>query len=506
MHLKKIPVLIAFIASFLWGAFINFYNLSCIRQQNPANTVSNARSIRYDKTVISIDDYWYIFQMKNYLNGKGFSYNTDSPLNAVRRTPGYPLFYGIHYYLFGEESSFAVIRWTQLLLYAISTIFLLFAAYNFTSSLRIAWLTYFLYLFNLPLASFIFYSITEAVYPSFICCFLFFLSRNKNNPSKINYFITGVILAICILTRPAIIFIVPAVLLLLFFYNKSSLKRGIIFIMVLTSGASCLFIPWIFRNYKVTGGDIVVLEKYYGGDQMDYGMPNMHLKYWIACWENPANLSSESISNQITFSVIHYDSIHTNHLIDSLVHVLPQRAFIGNNPLIIRRAFHDIAAYYKVKKTDSFALGKIKYTDQIASQSFITLKTNFQKAPAGKAHLFLFTPLRYLKSLIIQSNSSSLAFLDNYHGSPLKICLKVLFTLINIFSFASIFIILLWYKKYKDIFWMAFIFSTLTYLIIMEVNKNFEARYIFPLIPILYITAAAVLTESFDCMRKRLHF
>jgi len=505
MPFKKRYLLLAFTIAFVVGAFVNLYNIRCIKQLNPSNVTSNARCLKYNKTIGSIDDYWYTPQIKNYLSGKGFTYNTTSHLDAVRRTPVYPLFYGIHYFLLGETDSYAVIRWTQLFLFALSTIFLLFAAYNFTNDIRISWLTFLLYIFYLPLIAFIFYTITEALYPSLLCFFLYSLSRCKKKPSRRNYFLCGILLALCILTRPAVIFILPAVLLLLAIYNDFNIKATLISWLIIMTGASVLFLPWVMRNYIVTKGDIVFLEKYYGGDQMDYGMPNMHLKYWIACWENPADLSSESVSNRLIESIVFTDSMQTERTIDSIINIFPERAFIGNTHTDVRNTLENLSLYYKATKRDLLSKDIVGQREQVASLSFIQLKDNFQKTNKGKLYLLIYTPLRYLKCLIFQSNSSSLAFLDNYQHSILKIFLKILLTLINILSFTSIFLILHQYKKYKDLFWLSFIFSSLTYLIIMEVNKNFESRYIFPLMPILYITAAAAAVEFVDFIKRRLH-
>lgn len=506
MPFKRIQLILAFIFSFSLGGMVNFYNTYTIRQLNPENINSNARSLKYGKSIESIDDYWYVNHIKNYKNKKGFTYSTDSRLDLVRRTPIYPMFYGLHYEFFGEQGSYALIRWTQLFLYALSTIFLLLAAYNFTSNPKIAWLTYFLYLFNLPLTGFVFYTITEALYPSLLCFLLYAVSVFKVKLTHKSIFAVGFLFALCALTRPAIVFILPPILLLIVFYNNSNFKKSITSLIYFGIGAGILFLPWVIRNYIVTKGGIVILEKYYGGDQIGYGMPNMHLKFWIACWENPANFSPEVVSGKLMNSVDFYDSIHTTQLIDSIVNVLPERALIGNSKDKVHHALDALATYYIVSRRSTYTKEIIQQKEQIASNAFLQLKSNFVNNREGKRNLYFYTPIRYLKGLIVQSNASSLAFLDNYSGNPLKIAIKAIFVLINISSFISIFFILFWYKKYKDIFWLAFIFSGLTIFIIMTVNKNFEARYLFPLMPILYMTVAISCVESFSYVRRKLNF
>ena len=53
--------------------------------------------ILYGATLDSPDNAWYLNQIKNYLDGLGFTIDPLDPIYSVRRTPGYPIFYGIHY-------------------------------------------------------------------------------------------------------------------------------------------------------------------------------------------------------------------------------------------------------------------------------------------------------------------------------------------------------------------------------------------------------------------------
>ena len=506
MEFKKTSLLGAFLLAFFIGVVVNFYNIKVIKTANPSNITDNARSLKYNKTIYSIDDYWYLPQIKNFINGNGFTYDTSSTLNMVRRTPIYPMFYGVHYVLFGEKGSHAAIRWTQLFLFALSAVFLLLAAFNFTKNKKIAWLTYLLYLLYFPLIAFVFYTITEALYPSLMCFMLYGISRCKIIGKKRDYFITGILAALCILTRPAIVFILPAIVVLILIYKQYEIKKFTVATLLFISGLAVVFSPWVIRNYIVTKGDIVVLEKFYDGDQMDYGMPNMHLKSWVSCWVNPANFSSERVSNKLIEALVFHDSVQVEHVIDSIIQTMPPPAYIGNSDSSIRGALRNLAFFYRASKRDLLPASITKPRETVATNSFLQLEDNFKNAPKGKQYIYFFTPLQYLKSLIFQSNASSLAFLDNYNGNPLKLLIKIMLLGINIFSFASIFLILIWYKKYKDIFWLAFIFSGLTYLIIMVINKNFESRYIFPLVPILYITTSAVLVEVYLFIKRKLNF
>lgn len=175
-------------------------------------------------------------------------------------------------------------------------------------------------------------------------------------------------------------------------------------------GAATLFAPWTIRNYKVTNGEIIPLEKYYG-DPMDYGMPNVYFRNWISCWINPTNYSSENVSNLMIANLHGNDSLFKKTKIDSIVNNLPSRAFIGNDKAIIHTALCDLFQYYKYKNQPEYTR-EFDSVNVLVTKEMRALKSNFIKKSA--LDYYVVTPLLFAKSVIFQSNSTSLTFLDNY--------------------------------------------------------------------------------------------
>lgn len=97
--------LLLFFVSVVYSVSMNVLNVHSIRKANPTNKCLNARSLAYDVTVYSIDNYWYLNHVKNYLATGKFTVDTTKYRYEVRRTPVYPLFYGAHYLLFGEKEA-----------------------------------------------------------------------------------------------------------------------------------------------------------------------------------------------------------------------------------------------------------------------------------------------------------------------------------------------------------------------------------------------------------------
>jgi hypothetical protein len=105
---------------------------------------------------------------------------------------------------------------------------------------------------------------------------------------------------------------------------------------------------------------------------------------------------------------------------------------------------------------------------------------------------YFLTPLRFVKSIVLQSNAHNIPFLTDYKNSWVLIFMKIILYIINITSFLSV-LVLLFFKKYRffSIFTLLFTFFTFFYLI--YVIRCFEARYIVPLMPFLFICNSIVL-------------
>lgn len=134
---KKSTFLLA-LAVALYAFILNEYNNKVIRKLYPKNDYIHNSGLVHNSTVYNIDNYWYTQQIKNYVKGNGFTIDPQKEKYEVRRTPIYPLFYGVHYLLFGEIGSYYLIRFTQIALFVLSVFALLYATYNFTQNKFIA--------------------------------------------------------------------------------------------------------------------------------------------------------------------------------------------------------------------------------------------------------------------------------------------------------------------------------------------------------------------------------
>ena len=480
--------LIILLSSLCYTFFLNTINIESIKKQNPENLQQNARSLVYNSTVYSIDNYWYLSQFKNLLKHGSFTVDPNKQFYEVRRTPVYPTFYGIHYWLFGEESSFYYIRFTQAFILALAVVALFWAVYNFTSDYSIAALSASLYGLFPPIVIAVYYTVTESLSTELVCFMIYFLSLCKTKGSNRDWFLAGLFFSLATLCRPSIIFAGAACFFALISFSKFSLQyiisKGIYF----AAAAALLFIPWTVRNYTKTNGDIVFLEKYYG-DPMDYGMPNIQCRQWIACWINPADFTSEEISNTMIGNINSKNPADKNEIIKSFTNRLPARAYIGNTKEEINNAFISLYNYYVHKsQPDSF---KVDSLEKVSVHSFLNLKTNF--IAASWKDYYIITPLLMVKSVVLQSNSGTLVFLDNYEQSFPKKAVKAILLLLSLFSFCSVFLVFFAGKEFRDIAVMTFLFTAFNMLIIILTIRYFEVRYNYPIYPFLFTTSGIVM-------------
>lgn len=498
MHYPNKKILIAFIIVIVYAIALNEWNIQSIRKINPSGEILNARLLVYNSAIYSVDNEWYLPQIKNFIAGNGFTSNVIREHYDVRRTPVYPIFYGFHYLIFGEKNSFYFIRFTQILIFALATLALYFATFNFTKNKKIAILAASIFGFNPTLVSYLYFTITEALSPALVCFVLYFLSKSFVKNNKKNWFLTGLFFAIASLCRPAIFFFVPALFFAIIYINRSTFKRILLSGFIVALGVITLFLPHVIRNYIVTNGDIVILEKYYG-DPMDLGIPNVELRNWISCWMNPADYSSEVICNTIK-NAIAFDSSSTKEkVVAQLLQQLPEKATMENKKEDIAIAYGSLYDYY-------FAINKEAGKDELSTlekQSISKLQSlKIQFVKNAPWQYYIITPLLIIKTVIFQSNTSTIALLDNYETSIKKKLIKAVLFIFNILLFLSAISSILYIRKYLLLYAISIIFIMVNVLYITYTFRYFEARYLIPIFPCMYLLCSMFIVEFSNTIRK----
>lgn len=277
--------LFIFIIIFIFSYSVNSANIYF------AYSGADQEGLILGSTISSADNFWYLPQMKNFLNGDGFTSDPSDLLQSVRRTPGYPFFYGIHYAIFGEFYAHKIITVTQCLIFALSAIAIGSIGEDIAKNVKFGYFISLAYGTSLHLISFLFMTITEAISPAFVIfSFYFFYWGLVSSQRKNKYFfISAVIAAMATLIRPSNGIILIVMICILPLYEKKFLEL-IKYYLVISVGFVLLITPWTVRNYFLIN-KFIPLESYsihwpYDGQ----GYKNFGLYRWQLTWGVPQDI------------------------------------------------------------------------------------------------------------------------------------------------------------------------------------------------------------------------
>ncbi|MEW6468161.1 MAG: glycosyltransferase family 39 protein [Bacteroidota bacterium] len=484
-----------FIIAFLFGLLVNELNLYFVRKENPGNIPLNEKSTMHGYTIYNVDHEWYLPQIKHMMAGHGYTLEPHNPEMKVRRTPLYPLWYGLHYVLFGEEKSFFVIRYSQLLLFSLAAILLGMAVFNFSLDER--WAKWATALFSLSPFIFIYayHTITEGLTPFLVVLPFYFFSRFHVSGNRKFLLLAGIATGLAMLNRPLTGLLLPAFLLSLL---RKDLFRGPVFkelalqSLFLALPAILTLAPWTVRNYFATRGEIVLLEKIYYEDPMDFGRGHFYFRNWISGWANPATVSAEQFSNALRDN-IRLGRTDNDSIIDQFITTLP--AYSGEKNRV-RSALNSLNDCFAEKERLRLADPHITRKqlaglecEEKAKRQWEELISDFKRESPLRYHLL--TPLLMIKEGIFQSNSlfyGSLNPAGRDFSLPQKL-IKGCMYLLNLMLFISAFAFIFSPATGNNlkIMILSFLFLTLfslTYVFF----RYLDARYLLPLYPFLYIS------------------
>jgi 4-amino-4-deoxy-L-arabinose transferase-like glycosyltransferase len=347
--MKKKYLFYFFFIAFFNALLFNLINIHYLKKDK--SNRGNPYGLVHGGTIYSVDNYWYLTPAINFIEKDNYSHDLSNNHFKVRRTPGYPLFYGIHYYLFGAEMAHKVIGYTQSFIFALSAVFICLGVFNFSGNRKLATITGILYGSCPYVIGFNFYTTTESIYPAFVV-FSFFAFSKYFKTSNTGWAIaTGALVGMASLIRPTnILLICPiGLVLLVSLYNKdlklfltSLAKRSAFFIF----GLVLILLPWTIRNYVVSNGDIVPLEKFYYESPMGMGRSQFYFSQWSMCFGNPR-------SELMFFGMQKANMLpapERYNFINNFVNTLPEKAFSGssrNEVFTVLKAMQDC---YQAKK------------------------------------------------------------------------------------------------------------------------------------------------------------
>lgn len=498
--MSRRQTVILFCLALITSLLFNLSNLAYIRSHNPGNERLNFRSVSSGYTVWSIDNDWYLPYATNMEAGHGFTSDPSEPEMRVRRTPGYPLFYALFYFVFGNNAHLWIFI-IQHLLFALSAV-LLAATVWILSHDRVwalgAGLLFAVYPFIFSFAAF---TLTESISPACVILTLYLLTRAHRSGNKTMFLLAGMIAALTFLVRPT-----AGVILLgcagFVLFNAGSLRSVLQRGFMMGAGVLLLLLPWVIRNYRVSG-EWIIAEKYYHDSPMKYGKAHTEFRFLISAWINPAELSAEEFSNSLLNSLVEGDSIAVAKTIEQHVMQWPDHAFRGFDRAELKDALHALANSYTSR------IHYLKLNPQASRTSYLNLpeergaalrfellRMKFKRAdPLG---YYFITPLKTLFGVVFNSAVHHVAMLEPGDGERniFQVAAKAALYVLNIALFLSLFPFMILAKGIRGIRVLCVApVLVLALFLCFGLFRYVESRYLLPVYPLLILTLTYVLTR-----------
>jgi hypothetical protein len=455
--------------------------------------------IRENQTIITADDYSYLFPYNNLIEHGSFYVNDYDKHLSVIRSPGY----GFHYYLFvkifGLPHGLFILKIWQLLLFAISIFCFYYLALDLLKSEKWAFFTAFIYGI-LPISSgFLYYTLTESISPALLLIFLAILNlaqKQTQIPKKhVLYFFASLLFSYLFITRPFLSLFGLAIPL--FIWIDANLKvakiKKLSFVFLYTLVGLSFMLTWQIRN-KMVLGKFTSLHPIYQ-NELPGTFRLSHLAMWnfYKTWESSgANFHQSTLG--IWNQTLAGDTSDVS--VNKTIQQIPEKykKELGESNL-----YQAFKSYQKaIYAQRDYALNRklmpseILEEEKIAIQHFEKLERKFKQ----KFFLtnYLITPAKVFKNLTFHSNLSLYIFQNTYRGAFLMELLRWLSFLLHALAF-TFFLLFLFTKQPKENKFIYFFLLTFYVFYLIYVQRGIEERYTLPLLPFAILSAVAVVKE-----------
>lgn len=421
-----------------------------------------------DNKYLNNDSFSYTNSFLNLINTGHYTHNPDNPEASYGRLPGYPLFWGIHYLIFGQEHVKVAVAVTQILLDCLA-VYLIFGIISTIIKSRTApYIGAFLYACYPFIIIWTTIQGTEAL-ASFLTI-LFFYCLFCLKPGKKKILLVAICLAMCFYFREYLGILIVSAFIFFYFegnfisFIKSSFALGILFFL--------FYIPWPIRNYLHSHQIILIKTTTAGYDR--YAVDVNSCRSWIYCWTPDADTYLNQIASSTEPITIPGGILETDS---------DKRLFAN----LVGKSRTCGSGFYNWKTNTTF---KDRNCNEDIEAGFKQLKDNYiENNPIS---YFTKVPLLNFKKAFFKNELTTLNL--NQGSFSIKSAVSPI-----LFGFRSVLLILgLWgsllYYKDKKIKSLFFFFGFI-YLFICFILRQVEMRYLLQADVILIIPAALLLDK-----------
>ncbi len=486
-----------FLLAVVFSTFVNVLNYSYIVKRPELAQ----RNLVKGKTIYSNDNIWYLPQVYNWAEGHGYTIDPDNEYMRVRRTPGYSVFFGMHYVLLGEELAYSLVRLTQILLFGLSALLFWRALGLWGLDPKAINLASALYATSPFIAGYHFHTITESIHPSLMVMAFYFYSRAYHKEGYLSWIVAGIVAALMVLVRPVDGLVLVFWGLMILRNRLWTYKARFIIASMFGMGFLLIVSPWIVRNYVVSR-EFIPLEKFYNGDPMGWGKGHMAFRRWWSGWENP------EVERYLTPMINVADSAR-EHLVQELLLEVPTSAFRGSSKSEVGNALESMLDCYNYKRSRGLIRNlqpgeKIPGCEEEIYDRFTALHRNYRSS--NPLEYYVLTPLSLVKTAVWHSYSSMYLSLNpaSQDFTWVQLIIKSLMFALNISLFISIPLMLYTPRIGQNLKWLLVGFPLSNMILFIFGFRYIEARYLLQLYPFMCISLGIVAALSRDKLRHRI--
>ena len=229
----------------------------------------------------------YMWAAENLINHGHFTFDFLEPDAAFGRLPGYPMFYGLHYLLFGPAHAVIATAWSQVVLDSLAVLLVLAIVRRLVPGSRFApWIgavlyaTYPFIIFWVPM-----------VYTELLATdlsLLIFYALLRYSRSGWSAFGLGLLVALGLFTREYLGLFLPIALVWVLWQHGGQARRQAWQAAVLVGlGFATLYAGWPIRNYLSYHRLVLLKPKTAGYASHKEDLDEY--RSWVHCWTNDEN-------------------------------------------------------------------------------------------------------------------------------------------------------------------------------------------------------------------------
>lgn len=238
----------------------------------------------------------YMWSAENFINSGHYTFDYLEPDAAFGRLPGYPLFYGLHYALFGPGRAIYATAWSQVVLDSLTVLLVFVIVRRLAPASRFApWvgaLLYATYPFIIFWAPILY---TELLSTEMALLLLYAMLRYAG--TRWAAFGLGLLVAAALFTREYLgLFLPIAMLWVVWAHGGLHQRRAWEAAVLVGVGFGFLYSGWPIRNY-VEHHRLVLLKPKTAG-YASYKEDFDDYRSWVQCWTNDENPWVERVLRQ----------------------------------------------------------------------------------------------------------------------------------------------------------------------------------------------------------------